>query len=322
MSKKRPSEKPTSLVFGPFGPVNLKQVYQFTDYSTTVPEDLRYDGLGALLMLARVHAAVEDQPPLEVLAGIPTSANLLRAALDPKYARRKGYSDGAIRNMTSLVKRCTAASGVRLRLGRRRIPLPTPWQQLFDQLDPRSQMVLYPFKRWCVEEKLMPVSVTQSVICRYECYLDECVLRRPKCQRKAFSEVVRLWIKAQVTIPGWPQAPIVLVSKRVTYILPWTAFAPSLHEEVKRLMAAAMSLDVTVRGRRKRLNATTAKYQTYQIRRLASALMHASGCKPEIIASVKMLVDPTAARSALRFLAARSHARQRARMHQDNATQE
>ncbi len=309
MPKKRPSEKPASLDFGPFGPQNLKQVFQFIDSSPIVPPDLRYDGLGALLMVATVHAAVAEQPPLEVLAGLSTATKFLREALDPAHARRKGYSDGAIRNCSSLVTRCVAASGVRLRLGRRRIPLGYKLQSLFDRLDPRGQMVLYPFMRRCHEQGLDPDDITQDVFERYGAYLQECVLRRNV--RVVFTTVVRHWILARSQVPDWPQTPIALISIQDTYILLWSDFGDDLYPEVQRLMAAASSHDVTVRGKRKRINAVTVRHQTYQLRRIASALVQATGCDPKSITSVKQLVDPTAARTALRFLAARHQARQR-----------
>jgi hypothetical protein len=307
--KKRPSEKPESLEFGPFGPRNLKQVYQFIDFSPTIPPHLRYAGLGGLLMTATIHASIEEQPPLEVLAGISTDTKILREALAPANARRKGYSDGAINNWTSLVTRCVAASGVRVRVGRRRVPLPDPWQALVDQLDDRGKMVLYPFMRWAVEEGYAPAQITQDALERYGGYLEACVLR--KRVRAAYRAVVRQWCLAQRRVPGWPQAPVALIVKTDTYILPWTAFGEGFSIEVEKLMAAAANPDVTVRGRRKRLGKVSVKHQTYQLRRIASALVHATGCTAESITSVKQLVHPTAAREALRYITARAHKRQK-----------
>ena len=81
MPKKRPHERPQSLDFGPFGPRNLKQVYQFIDYSPTVTPKLRDAVLGALLMLAGIHAAVKGECLLQVLARIPANIPLLRQLL-------------------------------------------------------------------------------------------------------------------------------------------------------------------------------------------------------------------------------------------------
>ena len=308
MPKKRPSEKPESLDFGPFGPRNLKQVYQFIDFSPSVPPDLRYDGLGALLMTATIHASIEEQPPLEVLASISTGTKILREALAPAHASRKGYSDGAVRNWTSLVTRCVAASGVRVRVGRRRVPLPDSWQALFDQLDDRGKMVLYPPIRWWVEEGYAPDQIAQDAVERYGDYLEACVLR--KRVRAAYRAVIRQWCLAQRRVPEWPKAPVALISKSDTYILPWSAFGEGFFIEVEKLMAAAANPDVTVRGRRKRLGKVSVEHQTYQLRRIGSALVHATGCDPHTITSVKQLVHPTAAREALRYLTARAHKRQ------------
>lgn len=316
MARKRPHEKPKSLVFGPLGPRNMKEVYQYIDFSPTVSAELREAALGALLMLARLHASLADQPLLEVLAGIPTNVPLLRKYLDRMYAKRQNYSDGAWSNMRSLIFKAMRAAGVKVREGRRRVPLP-PWQPLLDLLAPRQLMVLYPFCRWCVEEGLGPAETTQTVFNRYETFLDQFDGR--KNRRPAFTAVVNAWEFARATVTGWPNVVISIVPRHDRFVLPWSAFGPSLYEEVKRMMHAAQHPDSAIRRRRKRINAATAKHQTEQLRRIASAIVHETGCDPKSITSIRQLVEPTAAQAALRFQTARELARQRARKQQDNS---
>ena len=316
MPRHRPSEKPKTLVFGPFGPRNLKEVYQYIDFSPTVPDKLRGPGLGALLMLAGLHSALDAEPPLDVLARIPASVQLLRSYLKKAHAKKKKYTDGAWRNMRSSIFTCLRVAGVKARQGRKRVPLPRPFHSFLDQLAEKQKRLLYPFLRWCLEEGLSSFEeITQDVFDRYERFLDEFDGRQRR--RAAYTALVRAWRIARKTSSNYPLHEISIVSRRVRYVLPWSAF-PELHKEVQSMMDAAQHPDPAFPRRRRRINAATVRHQTAQLRRVASALVHETAIDPAKITSVSQLVQPTAARAALRFLSSRAYERQLSRDRQDN----
>jgi hypothetical protein len=315
--KKRPHEHPQSLDFGPFGPRSLKEVYQYIDFSPNVSPKHRDDVLGALLMLARIHAAVKDEAPLQILARIPTNVPLLRNWLKRLHGKRHMYSDGGLANMRSQIFKGVRTAGVKVREGRRRIKLPAPWQTLIDLLDPDSRLliVLHPFFRWCVQEGLQPDQLSQSVFEHYERYLCD-FDGRSRDPRDTYSTVVKAWETARILVAGWPPIPIGILDRRDILVLPQTSFGFS--DELDRMMIAAQNPDPLFPRRRKRINAVTAKHQTEQLLRLASALVHETECTPASITSIRQLVTPTAAHAALRHLTAREYQRQLARKRRAN----
>lgn len=150
---------------------------------------------------------------------------------------------------------------------------------------------------------------------RYEVYLNEFDGR--ESSRATFVAMVKAWNHASGKVAGWPGS-IQIASKYNRYLIPWEDFDPRLHAEVNQLMDLAQNPDPLERRRRKKINAVTAEHQTYQLQRIASALVHATDCDPKTIQSVRQLVEPAAARAALRFLTARAFARQQARRQQES----
>jgi hypothetical protein len=315
--KKRPHERPQSLEFGPLGPRHLKHVYQFVDYSPSVPAEWRDDALGALLTLARIHAAIKDECLLQVLARIPANVPLLRNWLKRSHGKRHKYSDGSIANMRSLIFKAMRAAGVKVRHGRRRVPLPGEWQQLVDLLSEyaRLSMVLYPFFRWCVEEGLNCGGIDSALFERYWHYLEE-FDGRSVDPRNTYRDVVVAWEKARRTIPAWPQIPVTFTPKKDTFVLEQEEFGFSA--ELNAMLNSAQHPDPLFPRRRKRINAVTAEYQRKQLLRIASAIVHETKCTPAALTSLNQLVEPVAARTALRYLTARAYQQQLARKQQAN----
>jgi hypothetical protein len=316
--KNRPHERPKSLDFGPLGPKNLKQVYQYNDYSPNVPTSSRSAVLGALLMLAGIHAAVKDECPLQVLARIPTNVPLLRNWMKRLHGKRHKYSDGGIANMRSLIFKGMRAAGVKVRQGRRRVPLPDGWQLLVDLLSQytRLLMVLYPFFRWCAEEGLNCSDIDSALFERYWHYLEE-FDGRSVDPRATYRDVVGAWEKARRTIPAWPQILVTFTQKKDCFVLEQEKFGFSV--ELDAMLVAAQNPDPLFPRRRKRINAVSAEHQRGQLLRIASALVHQTKCDPASLTSISQLVEPTAARTALRYLTARAYQRQLARKQQVNS---
>ena len=226
MPRFRPHEKPKTLKFGPFGPRNMKEVYQFIDFSPSISSKQSDERLGGLLMLAGLHAAYEGEPPLDVLARIPANVPLLRHYLTKAPAKKNGYTDGSWRNMRRHIFASLRVSGVRVRQGRCRVPLPEPFQTFCDRLTERQRKGLYPFLRWAVEDGIVCLSeFTPRLFDRYAAYLDAFDGRERR--RNTFTEIVRVW---NLVRDGYPDAGlsfIPLVSQHDRYALDWSTFPPA-----------------------------------------------------------------------------------------------
>lgn len=263
----------------------------------------------AIRMLARIHSGIAEEPILNVLSRIPSSAPLLRSYLARAHATRHGYAVGTWHNMRSQIMKALRVVGVKVRLGRRRIPLLQPWQRRLDELPKREKGDLYPFARWAVEEGLNPLDVDQGTFDRYEQMLQESDLRRRPVA--TYRTLCKAWNGAPRYCGDWPAFRVARRPRYDRYQLPKDAFAPTFFREIGGMMQAAMHPDPLQPRRRKRINQKTAAHQTQMLLRLASALVAQTGCDPKTITCVADLLEPGAARAALRFLISRAHKRQR-----------
>jgi integrase len=261
-------------------------------------------------MLAALHQVTDAEEPTDILARIPASAELLRSYLTRSHAARKEYAIGTWRNMRVGIFKALLESGVRIRVGLPRTPLPDEWQRLFSGLDKRGQVVLYRFMRWCAEHSLGPADIKESTFEAYERYLHQFDGRaRP---RQRFSAVCRAWDKAASQSPGWPTTRTRRRSKRDWYILQWGAFSPSFKGDIDSLILAELNPDpfqLDVRRPTRPVGARTARQHAYLLRRLASALVAGTGRDPGSITCIADVVEPTAVREALRFVLQRAKVR-------------
>ncbi len=299
---------------GPFGPRNLAEVYQAIKLAE-IADAQRARITWALEALAYVHRTVDGEPVLDTLARIPANVPLLRSYLKKAHAVRAAYAAGTWRNVRGLALTALRVTGVQVRQGRGRIPLPPEWQVLVDALNERQRMVLYPYARWNVEHGRAPTDVSQSVFDQYGEFLEDFDGRVNP--RATYLAVCRAWNSAGTSVAGWPPCRVRVLKRYDHYILEWDAFAISFAQDVDQALHAAMYPDPLEPRRRQRINSATASHQRYQLRRLASALCAQTGRDPMTIVGIADLVDPTAAREALRFLTTRAHQRQIARARQD-----
>lgn len=305
MAKKLITSQPLNYDYGPFGPTNLLQVLAFVEWSA-VDDDKRWKRVAALKMMARLQGASEENI-CEVLRKIPADVPLLRNYLRRQLPLKRIYDARTLRNMRSHLFAAIRASGVRVRVQCRRVPLPSSWQQLLDALHPRSRSYFYGFARFCVERNLEPQDVSQSHFEAYEQFLLEFDGRR--CPRRTYLDLCHAWNAARASVAAWPRLEVSIPSRYDRFILSWSAFAPSFHDEILRMTEQAVHPPLDTERRRSPLRPVTAKHQADVLRRVASALVAQTGRDPKSITSVADLVDPAAAREALRFLIQRARRR-------------
>ena len=81
------------------------------------------------------------------------------------------------------------------------------------------------------------------------------------------------WNHAVAHIPGWPQIPLTLVSRQVTWVLPWSTFPASLKEDVDRWLYRLSGQDFAEDGPIRPARHNTLTTREYQLRAFASALV-------------------------------------------------
>lgn len=305
MTTKSITTKPLNFDYGRFGPTNLLQVLEFTEWSE-IEAEARRSRVAALKMMARLQGASEENI-CDVLRKIPTNVPLLRNYLRRQLPLKRIYDAGTLSNMRSHLFAAIRASGVRVRVQCRRVPLPPSWQVLLEAICPRVKSYFFGFARFCVERQLEPEDVTQRHFEAYEQFLLEFDGRR--YPRRTYLDLCRAWNSARTSVPGWPRLEVSVPLRYDRFILNWSAFAPSFHDEIRRMTEQAVHPPLGLERRRSPLRPTTAKYQVDVLRRLASALVAETGRDPKSITSVADLVDPVAAREALRFLIRRARRR-------------
>ena len=80
---------------------------------------------------------------------------------------------------------------------------------------------------------------------------------------------------------GWPDIEIPRQSRKKVYVLPWSAFPPSLKQEVDRFLLRQSGRDLSEDGPPRPLRDTSLETREYQLRVAASVLVRIGRCAGE-----------------------------------------
>jgi integrase len=187
--------------------------------------------------------------------------------------------------------------------------LRSEWADIFNLLPPRPfKLALGGFVSWCSEAGITPDQVLQDTFERYELVLEQSRMR--KAARRTFLLTKRVWNRAVDEFPQWPRAKFtVRYNLDHRYALPWEAFDPKFVAEVETRAHSLLHPDPTEESAPYPIKQVTADHQCYRIRRLASALVAATGRDPKSITSIATLVELESARAVLTFVLRRLKAR-------------
>jgi integrase len=230
---------------------------------------------------------------------VPAEPRNLRVRLNAVAPAATGLGSGSWNNVRSLTLAAIRQAGVRAMPGSTRQPLAFPWEALRAHLvDRHLRYGLSRFMSFCSGQGITPDAVNQAVFDRYLHALDSESLRGdPKqCHKTACAT----WNEAAKTIPGWPQALVVVPDATRRYAYDWDAFPSSLLSEVERYLAHLNSEDPFADDYVESLRPTTIDARRQQIRQIASALAR-SGYPVEQITGLTVLVKPEKVELALRF---------------------
>jgi integrase len=270
-----------------------------------LPDRDRADCISALNAVGRLHLRPGEREVERALANLDAAPWRILPHLDSIPFGRHGFKKESWTNVRYRVRKALKATGARVRGRRRQSHLCPEWAKLFDPL-PRHpfKASLSGFVSWCSEMGIAPHQVSQDVFERYETVLRESRMR--KKARFTFLQTRRCWNHAADQVPGWPKVWFtVKLNLDHRYALPWEAFDTKFVDEVKRRNQSNLHPDATDENAPDAIEKITADHQMYRIRRLASALVAATGRDPKSITGIADLVDVENVRSVLVFILGR-----------------
>ncbi|MFM8859627.1 MAG: site-specific integrase, partial [Methylocystis sp.] len=219
------------------------------------------------------------------LKDIPADPGLLRRRLDLVSSAAVGFSSSRWANIRALLGRALELARP-VMPSRFYAPISLSWQALVDDFSRNNQERIKPLIRYLSEHGVEPSDVTLVILLAYrEAILNDRLRAKPE---KSWDSLTWLWNKCAREKLGWPQIEIPRENKRKTYTLPWTAFPPSLKEDVDRFAARQTGRDFAEDGPIKPLRETSCQTRVYQLRVAASVLV-LQGMRPEEITSISVL---------------------------------
>jgi hypothetical protein len=243
-----------------------------------------------------------DRPTKLQISAINTVAKASRCApedlpADPVRLREQlhlispaiaGLSQGSWSSVRSRILKALQRVDINVMSSRRTSPLCPVWTPLYQSLPKNgSEAALGRFIGYLSGKGVLPSIVSDASVRDFTHELDSASLRgSPAVIARA---AVRSWNTAVDRVPGWPQQRLSNVAKRASgYVLRADLFSPgfqaSLAEYMEFLTDPPDDEDAPFKG----LKATTLGLREFQLRQLASALVH-QGVPIEEITSVDIL---------------------------------
>ncbi len=232
------------------------------------------------------------------LAAIPADLRGLNARLKHASPKAIGLTASRWNNARSLLRSALVLIGPMME-GRTVTPVSEAWARFYCLVNVRRDRVrLSRLIRWLSFRHITPGTVTAADIRRFYCTLtEEALLRDPE---KTWADTANAWNRAVVQVQDWPQLPISRQSRQKTYSLPWTAFPPSLKQDVDGWLARLAGLDFAAEGPVRPLGEVTLKSREYLLRVFASALV-LRGRDPATLTSLAACVTIENYTEGLRF---------------------
>jgi integrase len=219
-------------------------------------------------------------------ADIPADPAPLRRRLDKVAPAAHRLSLGRWRNVRSLLGK--ALTLVRPLMPSRIVaPLLPEWERLLNDLPRNRRDRLVALARSLSTKGIGPSDVT---IADLEAYRDAILNDRLRSSpEKTWDGITWTWNACRRELVGWPDIELLRQSRKRVYVLPWSAFPPSLKPEVDRFMRRQSGKDLSEDGPLRPLRETSLKTREYQLR-VAASLLVESGDAPETIASISVLL--------------------------------
>jgi integrase len=240
-----------------------------------------------------------NMPP----SAIPAHPEFLRRLFEGFTPARAGVTPKRLANVKSEILFALRHLGL-VAKGSYLASMTPEWKLLWQGLpDKYARTSFSRFFGYCSAQGIAPMEVTDEVTTRFLVALkEETLVKRPQVTHQ---NLCRVWNRIRCLVPGWPEVVLKVPRYANTYILPLSSFPASFREDLERYLSHLghddiLNLDAPPR----RLRERTIRGYRYQLRRIASILVH-KGHPADQITSLAYLVAPEQVEDVLRFILAR-----------------
>jgi len=228
LQKVLPFQGHTDGLIQPLEPT-LADVHAAIARDTSLPKPTRD---GWCCSIRRVAKFLERDP-----AQLPARLGALRYGIARLHHAQLGIIRKTLQNHIVNLKAAVRHFAGLKRLSGRGIPFTPAWKALYGQIPvPRLCLGLSSFLRYCSARGIDPNSVSDATVEAFIRYANEVQFTiKPRDLHK---QVTRCWNRAKERVPGWPQTALTVPDFRPpSASLPWTAFLPSLVEDIESYLA-------------------------------------------------------------------------------------
>jgi integrase len=228
-----------------------------------IEERRRQDMASAVKTIARALG----RPPAE----IPLDLRALNSRLKLISPQAAGITTPRWHNVRSLFRAGLAIMGPVMK-GRDCQPLSEGWARLYSQVSVRGDRIkLSRLLRWLSAQNIEPEAVAEEDLGRFHrCLTEEALLRDAE---GTWAETALAWNRATKRVFGWSTVRIARQTRRMSYVLSWSAFPPSLKQDVDAWMLRLAGKDFAEDGPPRPLSPASLAGREYHLRAFASALV-------------------------------------------------
>jgi len=259
----------------------------------TLRASRRRDDISALTSLARI---LKKDP-----ADVPANTAWLRQRLKQLHPKQVGISDKRLANIRSSVIGALRRYGAGTHLYQARGEMTAEWRNLFERVSDQTERYKFSrFFRWCSTTGITREQVTQDAVAAFQAMIEsETLVKKP---RKVVSNMVHAWNRCRDAVQGWPDVALVYEGTRSPWTFPLDTFPQSFQDDVDRWLGRLQLDDLfDDDAPSKPCRPATIKHRRFQIRMMASALVH-TGRPIETIRSLADLVEVEAFKAALQYM--------------------
>lgn len=275
----------------------LSDALEMLDHLANMSPTRRRDLKSALRTLARLIGS-----PVEA---VPANINWLHIRLRRLLPAQHGISKKRFQNIKSDALKALEVTGAsRERKDWLQPPSPA-WQALLERAPTKHDTwKLTQLAQYCSALRIEPAEIRDShVLGLLTTLIEESFQNRPEA---VAANAVKTWNRLARRIEGWPQVTLTtLPPKKEPWTFPLKAFPQTFQDDVDRWSARLANPDLLDGdGPAKPLRPKTIAHRRFQIREVASALVH-TGHPMEDITDLSVLADLTNLKAALRWMMAR-----------------
>lgn len=257
----------------------------------------RRDLKSALRSLARLIGQPADL--------IPANINWLHIRIRRLHPAQSGMSKKRFQNVKSDALKALEVVGASRERKDWLKPPSAAWQTLLDRIPKRhDRWKLTQLAQYCTALDIEPCDIKDAhVLGLRTALIEESFQNNPEA---IAANAVKTWNRLAAMIDGWPQVALAPPPhKKEPWTIPLTAFPATFQEDVERWTMRLSNPDLLDGdGPAKPLRPKTISHRQFQIREVASALVHAGFPQAHIV-NLAVLVELQNVKMALRWLMAR-----------------